>query len=639
MALKRLDIQVLRGYAVMIVLMYHAGLGWVPSGYLGVDVFFVISGFLITGIIDRQLLKGEFSLVGFYSRRMQRLLPAAYITFLLTSLLALGLLTSQELSDFARQLTGAVTFTANYAIKHQAGYFDSEADLKPLLHTWTLAVEEQFYLLIPVFLISISRRWHGILFLFLTLISLLGNLYSPASPETLFYTLPYRAWELSLGALASRAIHSRTATRLLQGKVPSLAWGLLAGIPFLAESDTARVWITLLASIATAILLINQSVRTHGGVLIRGLKWTGDISYSLYLVHWPLFAFLNNISLIPDQWNSLYRVGLLLASFILAAGLHYGVEAPMISRVYSRRSVMILSTTLALFFIAVSQWIIKPIALNTGFLEMRKEDQGLGIACTSHEPYNAPLCRSGPNPRMLVWGDSMAMQLVNGLLFSGPKPLDIQQATRSTCAPLLSMTYKSTPGGARNCLEFNRSVLADLQQSESIDIVVLSARWNHYLRPSVKLLVVDEDAMREVLADQASEAMEQSLHETIQSIRALGKRVILVDAPPSAHYDVSRCIERAQRHLLTLGAVSDCKIPNDAYRQLRLTSNEIMDAVARRLNVSIIHFDEYLCQGPECRTERDGTFLYRDSIHFSREGALKIMRDMGLVNRIEQLAN
>jgi peptidoglycan/LPS O-acetylase OafA/YrhL len=639
MALKRLDIQVLRGYAVLMVLLYHAGLGWAPAGYLGVDVFFVISGFLITGIIDRKLIKGEFSLVSFYVRRMQRLLPAAYVTFLLTSLAALGLLTSTELADFARQLTGAVTFTANYAIKNQAGYFDGAADLKPLLHTWTLAVEEQFYLCIPLLLLAISRRWHGLLFLVLTIGSLAGNVFAHASPETMFYTLPYRAWELSLGALAARATHFRSVSLLRRGKLHWLAWGLLGSIPFVIDSETDRIWITLIACSSTVIILMAHSFWRQGGPIIQGLKWTGDISYSLYLVHWPLFAFLNNMTLIPDQWNSLNRFVLLLISFLLGAALHYGVEAPLLLRSFSRRTVLLFSTAMAFVFLASSQWILKPLSLTTGYLELRKEDQGLGIECNSRKPYAPDLCQSGQNPRMLVWGDSMAMQLVNGLMESSPEPLTLQQATRSTCAPLLSMTYKTTPGGAKNCIDFNRSVLAELQQSESIEIVVLSARWNHYLRPNVELSVFDGNGIKEFFSDQAPEALERSLNETIQSIRSLGKRVILIDAPPSTNYDISRCIERSRRQLLTLGAVSDCAIPNDDYRQLRLSSNEIIDAVAQRLKVSILHFDEYLCSETECRTQMDGSILYRDNIHFSREGALKIMREMGLVTRIQQLAN
>ncbi len=639
MALKRLDIQVLRGYAVLVVLLYHAGLGWAPRGYLGVDVFFVISGFLITGIIDRKLIKGEFSLVSFYVRRMQRLLPAAYVTFLLTSLAALGLLTSTELADFARQLTGAVTFTANYAIKNQAGYFDGAADLKPLLHTWTLAVEEQFYLCIPLLLLAISRRWHGLLFLVLTLGSLAGNVYAHASPETMFYTLPYRAWELSLGALAARATHFRSVSLLRRGKMHWLAWGLLGSIPFVMVSESDRIWITLIACSSTAIILVINSSWRRGGLIIQGLKWTGDISYSLYLVHWPLFAFLNNMTLIPDQWNSLNRFGLLLISFLLGAALHYGVEAPLLLRAFSRRTVLLFSTAMAIVFLSSSQWILKPVSLATGYLELRREDQGLGIECNAREPYAPHLCRSGQDPRMLVWGDSMAMQLVNGLMASSPEPLTLQQATRSTCAPLLSMTYKTTPGGAKNCIDFNRSVLAELQQSQSIEIVVLSARWNHYLRPNVELSVFDGHGIQEIFSDQAPEALERSLNETIQSIRALGKRVILIDAPPSTNYDISRCIERSRRQLLTLGAVSDCAIPNDDYRQLRLSSNQIIDAVAQRLKVSILHFDEYLCSETECRTQMDGSILYRDNIHFSREGALKVMREMGLVTRIQQLAN
>jgi len=344
------------------------------------------------------------------------------------------------------------------------------------------------------------------------------------------------------------------------------------------------------------------------------------------------------MTLFPDQWTDLHRMGMIGVSFLLAAALHYTVEAPILGRSFSPKVILGTSTSIALLFLASSLWILKPSALQTGYLEIRKEDQGLGVQCTTREPYDPKFCRSGDSPRMLVWGDSMAMQLVNGLLSSSPETLNLQQATRSTCAPTLSMTYKSIPGGARNCIDFNRMVLMDLQETESIEIVVLAARWNHYLRPNVALLVYDGEGTREIFADQAPASLEYALSETIQSIRASGKRVVLIDAPPSTHYDVSRCIERARRLLPTIGSVSQCSIPNDEYRQLRLSSNQVMDGIAQRLNVSIIHFDEYLCAGNECITQRDGTMLYRDNIHFSREGALKIMREMSLVTRIDQLA-
>jgi peptidoglycan/LPS O-acetylase OafA/YrhL len=156
--LPRTDIQALRGFAVLVVLLYHARLGPTKGGYLGVDVFFVISGFLITGLIARSLDSGSFSFFGFYYRRAKRLLPAAYVTFFVTALLAPVFLTEIELNEFKRQLIAAVLLVGNIELWQQTGYFDGGAESKPLLHVWSLAVEEQFYMILPAALFLLPRK-------------------------------------------------------------------------------------------------------------------------------------------------------------------------------------------------------------------------------------------------------------------------------------------------------------------------------------------------------------------------------------------------------------------------------------------------------------------------------------------------
>lgn len=188
----RPDIQALRGYAVLLVVLYHSGFDALRSGFLGVDVFFVISGFLITGLIVRGLDAGTFSIGTFYLRRGKRLLPAAYVTLFVTALAAPFFLIPSQLAQFREQLVGAVSFTANIVLWHQSGYFDQAAVTKPLLHFWSLAVEEQYYFFMPLTLMFVPRRWRFRVVTGLTVASLVYCFFF-AAPSARFYLIFSRA--------------------------------------------------------------------------------------------------------------------------------------------------------------------------------------------------------------------------------------------------------------------------------------------------------------------------------------------------------------------------------------------------------------------------------------------------------------
>lgn len=202
--LPRVDIQALRGLAVLLVVFYHAKIGDLAAGYLGVDIFFVISGFLITTLVASGIDRGTFRLRDFYFRRAKRLLPAAYVTFAVTAVLAPWVLNQQELRDFAAQMVGAVTFTGNIVLWQQTGYFSGAAHLKPLLHVWSLAIEEQYYFLLPAALLFIKpTRWLAGAVILAALsfgLCIVGEMLAP-SPT--FYLLPSRVWELLIGSIGA----------------------------------------------------------------------------------------------------------------------------------------------------------------------------------------------------------------------------------------------------------------------------------------------------------------------------------------------------------------------------------------------------------------------------------------------------
>ena len=295
----RPDIDGLRAVAVLAVVLNHAGFGLLPGGFLGVDVFFVISGFLITGIIEREFSSGSFSLVGFYERRVRRILPALGVVVVAVTPAAWTILTPAQLKQFGQSVASVAVFSSNLLFWQQSGYFDVAAELKPLLHTWSLAVEEQFYLFFPLLLIVLLRlgkRARGVALSSLIIGSLVfAQVGANAQWTSNFYLLPSRAWELLLGAaLALLGVHPGPASaRRAREAVSFLALIALVGsLVLLTENDPLPGVLSLVPVGATVALLWSSGPETlaYRVLTLKPLVTVGLMSYSIYLWHQPLFV-------------------------------------------------------------------------------------------------------------------------------------------------------------------------------------------------------------------------------------------------------------------------------------------------------------------------------------------------------------
>ncbi len=644
MARIRTDIQALRGVAILIVLLYHARIGPFQSGFLGVDIFFVISGFLITNMVCKDIENGRFTFRDFYYRRTRRLFPAAFVVFTSVALIAPMLLTAPELAAFKKQLFGAMTLTGNIALWKQSGYFDGAAEFKPLLHVWSLAIEEQYYLCAPA-LLAFSRRrlWlRGALLIFALSLAACF-LIAPYRPAAAFYLLPTRAWELTIGSLGALASLSATQNRWIE----RLFWPavtLLIGLPLLPPWGVQPGFVALALCIATLVVIL----REHAVFTQRA--WTplsrlGDISYSLYLVHWPIFAFLRNVWIGPIPGEAIFAA--LGASVLLAILLYRFVETPF-RQIETKHSRAALATAVcASVALAVTSFLPAPNdahAAETDYATIRRINVGLNAACDfagAFEP--KPECRNAEAPNLLIWGDSFAMHLAPGLVDRAPK-LSLAQATRSFCGPLLGVApvarataepflQQYNRDWAESCLAFNASVLSYLKRQPSIEYVVLASRFGQYLDGERMRILRAGDNEKIETAPSAQIAID-GMRRTIDAIRAAGKKVIVIGAPPSGGFDIGQCLERRLSGKPTFGRFANCDVPRSDYKRLSAAVDDVLERLRIEANVDIINFDATLCGPENCRTYIDQTFIYRDDGHFSYEGARLVARMTRLGERI-----
>jgi peptidoglycan/LPS O-acetylase OafA/YrhL len=653
--LQRVDIQALRGLAVMMVVLYHSKIGNVTGGYLGVDIFFVISGYLITRLVASGISRGDFSLKAFYLRRARRLLPAAFATFTLTAAFAPWFLNQMELRDFAAQLIGALTFTGNFVLWQQTGYFEGSSDLKPLLHIWSLALEEQYYFLLPaILLLSKPSRWlTGTIALVCISLGLciIGGILKPIAT---FYLLPTRAWELLIGSAGALwALRENT-----QGKqtvadgcqwlfIPSLLCLLL--LPFFPFDGTHPGLNALLVCSATVVVLLRNSPAANSALPTILFSKIGDFSYSLYLVHWPIIAFMKNSWVGSGPGVPLHlRILTLVGSFIAAYLLYKTIEEPM------RRQVQFLPTLSmakvafgSILLASITPAVIYAMPSPIDFKEVRKANYGLAEVCDYKSSFvSRPECRTNDNPGLLVWGDSFAMHLIPGLTRSW-KAGGIVQATRSQCGPFLGLAPKNmskpeigmykNQAWAENCIKFNQSVIDFLRNTPSIKTVVLSSPFSQYVTNDNLEHVIQKDHLFFTSPANTTDAP-VSLHRTVSEIRALGKKVVLIAPPPSSDFDVGACLERQLSAAVAFGGRPGCLISRVEYQEKRAAVLTFLKNASADENVAVISFDPFLCGPISCKTLIDGTMLYRDSGHLSIAGSKLLFERMQLADLIVQQA-
>lgn len=616
----RPEIDGLRTIAVSTVVLFHAGLSWMAGGYVGVDIFFVISGYLITTILLREMQEGRYSLLTFYERRARRILPALFVVLIACSVAAWLLLPQSGFHDFSKSLVATVFFASNLLFWRDTGYFATDAELLPLLHTWSLAVEEQYYIFFPPLLWIAMRKGYKAALLFIAAaaaLSLAVALFGGLSRNSLFFLPHVRVWELLAGSLCAWVMlyHPRKPNQLLS----ILGLGLIAVSVAWVTNETPFPHFAALPVIGTALLILFAGPGTLVGraLSLKPMVAIGLVSYSAYLWHQPLFAFARIYAADhPPLWVML---GLSVLAFGLATLTWAWIEEPFRGRparlLPKRTPLLATSAACILAFAAFGAWgVFTQGAPNRAavtnlvppLIDQKLERQLSWTVVNGDGPPDFDVTQFDPQSgktRVLVFGDSHAKDLFNAL-----------QANRKGALSHIDVRYArialgchfsvNTPEAHNTCIDQNakRKALFD-----DADVVLLAPRWNTQRKTTLH-----------DLRDSLAEAMQ-----------ARGQKFALVGNTAEFTDDGANIIARMARQT---NYPSPNPFPIDAanenfYAYLNqdiYKLNEDIEATAVKLGVPYLDRMSLLCpeDTPKCTgVTPDSQALVVDYGHWSRAGA------------------
>lgn len=631
----RADIDGLRAIAVGTVLVFHAELGLAPGGFVGVDVFFVISGYLITSIILAEAGRGDFSISGFYERRIRRIFPALFTVIAASAAIGWLLLAPRDYMDFARSSIAAAAFYSNFFFNAQAGYFAPDAETQPLLHTWSLGVEEQFYLLAPGLILLLlrnrARRLRTPAFALLFAASLgtswLGvTLGWPSA----FYLLPSRAFELMTGmalALGLAPAITRPAVRQTAG-LAGLA--MIAGAAALYSASTPFPGPAALLPCLGAAMLIHSGASgatlAHRLLALRPMVFTGRISYSLYLWHWPLLAYARYE--FGDRLTAQHRVALLGLAFALSVLTYYWVEQPV------RRGRRLLPTRASVFAggaaaLAACLLFVGGVVHTRGVPDRLPPEAAALARTLSSRKDTTGKCLPGPangscvigsstaaTPTFLLWGDSHAQMLSRELSeLAGSFGRKGYAVLNGGCPPLFLLGTEHA-SDFRKCHSGLRRV-SDLIETQGIENVIVLARWASYAEYKDTTGAWAHE-LRFASGDPARnrERFAELLRTAIDRLRAPGRTVTVIGPVPELPVNLPTAMIRA----LMRGQQQDFSVPFADFARRQASVLGLLGALSKLPDVRVLYPHRLLCNAERCRAVEAGHPLYVDDDHLSPLG-------------------
>jgi peptidoglycan/LPS O-acetylase OafA/YrhL len=621
----------LRAVAILTVLLFHAGVSGFSGGYIGVDVFFVISGYLITAIVTNGCNKQSFNFRDFYIGRGKRLLPALLVTVLLTFIAALLILAPQDLEELSKSLIASLFSLSNIFFWLSSNYFDQEAHMKPLLHTWSLGVGEQFYLLWPVLLVLLlkkypSRLFHWIFAIALTSFALnfifssvkagelLNETLGVGGDSTIFYLTPFRIFEFCIGALINIPVKKITRpdwqTNLL-GVIGLI--GIALATYHFNEETTFPSYNALLPCIATAMIILSRDSSLIAILLSNRLMvGIGKISYSLYLTHWPIIVFYMYIT--GSSISNIDSLIMIILSVIFALIVYFLVENPIrkISldkrKDIKRMQFSILASIIMFSGVSISVWYGEGWGwrapgseiIQSKYYHPKVEDS----YCNKYSPHISKktfYCQnfnSIESKNIYVWGSSVGKHLVPGLATKYPDS-NIYHDWMGACNPQsgfggYTRMYRNKP--YNGCNTRNKKVMAFLLTAIP-GVVILSSRYQGKKVTKITLSLI------------------KTLQEKSHTVYVTGGLRRLTEEPGS-------CLLKPYKHLFGRN-LNQC----GSFRASDLPREDEFESQMRSINANFIRYDDFLCNETSCDILDSGHAIYRDGGHLTTEGSIYVVRN------------
>ncbi|MBE7638686.1 acyltransferase family protein [Sneathiella sp. P13V-1] len=610
----RYDINALRAIAVLSVLLYHFDVSGFDGGFVGVDVFFVISGFLMTDIISTRISSGQFNLKDFYRARIQRILPALSIVVLALLVAGYFWLTPLDYKHMGEEARSAMLFVSNSFYSNKGGYFDPVSHEKWLLHTWSLSIEMQFYLLWPLFLLVLNKYLNKALRLTVVAVFVMSLIwsvvYTSLDSASAFFALPPRIWEFIAGGLIYLYIDK---IKPIKGMTEVGLAMILAAVFFYSGSMSYPGYWAILPVLGAALFIAAKPTyfpKNHP------LQYFGNISYSLYLWHWPVMLFAKYFAL---PFTAVNVSGLLLLSVLLAHISYHFIETPLRRKFSWKFSLGI--TVVAILIpvgIVLDKGIPNRVPDEVRLAENARKDINPRLSeCIFDGKETLPECMIGKasTPKIAVWGDSHA----DSLFVAIDEALKATERTGvfhalSACPPAigeLKAAQAVEPKKFQNCQKFKDLVWNKIETDQNITDVILIGRWTRYFSKVQPAKGVSD----KMVADE----YKTHIVDTICSLSKLGKTVYVVAPVPEMDLHVPRSLAKSK---LINGSDPIIETSKQDYLTKHKIALEAFTSAQNQCQAIILDPTPYLCEEDKCSGIKNGVPIYRDNHHLSVTGSL-----------------